>query len=647
MLDKIDLNNTKNLFYITLILMFYAVFTSYSRISSGLFVGENLPFLEIDSYWFLYQAKSILENIITFNFNELYNYDLYSYLMALTALLTGFNLELISFYSPAFISALIAIPLVLLFNGKYRIIGLLMAVILFSSNFFTFRTSIGFSDTDSGIIFFIILFIYALLNKNKYFIFIVALLFHWWYLNAIIILSPILFIYCFYNYKIIDKKELLEKTLFAVAALLPIYIVFKIMIFIILVLLNIFYKDLFTNRNLFILNIVFTLFLFSSIFIKVFNKFNYYFYPVLESFGNIPKLTEDSARVGETRIVDFYTMISNIGLENMYLNGLSFIGFILGLIYLRSIFILFLPVLLLGLGGLLSGIRFFLYLEIPLAAGLAFLIYFILSKNKIIGFVSLFIITAFSFNNAISELKVDLMQNTTTKETYPYLKDISLSISKDSNVIMSNWHYGHAISFYSEGLVSRNGAYHTALMNYFSSKYLLSINEDLFVNGFNNYFYEYRTLINEDKKIFSIDKFIKKSFNGDYFESHDTNKDLFILIPTSIKSENLFKEIEVANKLIKIDPIKSKNKGTFSYIDNNKPVNLLINSKDIYSYYVDNKEIILNKEGNLKMFFSDKYIVTYDKSIENTIFIKLLKGESNRFQLEKSNKEFILFKLKK
>ena len=316
--DYFILNSDKTYIYSFIFLMIYAIYTSFSKVIHSLNITGDLPFIEIDSFWFLNQAKVILFNTFSLNYNDIYSFDLYGYLLAFTHYLTGVNLEIISFYSPILFSVLTVIIILLLFKDN-RLIGFFTALLLMSSSTYVFRTSVGYSDTDSGIVFFIFLFIYSLMKLKKEFVFISAFLFHWWYLNATIILFPIIVLFFIFNYK--KNKELtIDISFFAITALLPLHFSFKFV-------LILFYNYLKKYQIWFL---ILTLILFSyNLFFKIFNKVTYYLNPIIEQKLNIPSLVEDSTRTTETRLISFVDMLHYTVIEKILFNAAAKIGFCL------------------------------------------------------------------------------------------------------------------------------------------------------------------------------------------------------------------------------------------------------------------------------------------------------------------------------
>lgn len=633
--DYFILNSDKTYIYSFIFLMIYAIYTSFSKVIHSLNITGDLPFIEIDSFWFLNQAKAILFNTFSLNYNDIYSFDLYGYLLAFTHYLTGVNLEIISFYSPILFSVLTVIIILLLFKDN-RLIGFFTALLLMSSSTYVFRTSVGYSDTDSGIVFFIFLFIYSLMKLKKEFVFISAFLFHWWYLNATIILFPIIVLFFIFNYK--KNKELtIDISFFAITALLPLHFSFKFV-------LILFYNYLKKYQIWFL---ILTLILFSyNLFFKIFNKVTYYLNPIIEQKLNIPSLVEDSTRTTETRLISFVDMLHYTGIEIILFNAAAIIGFCLASYFYKKEFVYFIPIFLLGLIGLISGVRFFLYLEIALALGLSYLIYLLYLNKKLVGITLMLVVSFFSIKNINYGINLDLFPSNNIKDSLHNIKDISSSINKDSNIVLLQWGLGHIFSFYSDSLTSRNGAYHTALMNYFSLNNFINKNETEFINNYTNYFNEYRNLIKNKEPFFNIDKFIKYSIQ-DKIELPILDKDMYVLIPFKITND-LFKDLGTNETLkhISIDPVRESGNGIFAYIEDNKPKHLLFKDSELHEFNKDNKEVIVNEAGHLNLLFMDKYIVTYDKSIKDSFLITLLSGKSNNFELIKVNKEFVLFKLK-
>lgn len=633
--DYFILNSDKTYIYSFIFLMIYAIYTSFSKVIHSLNITGDLPFIEIDSFWFLNQAKVILFNTFSLNYNDIYSFDLYGYLLAFTHYLTGVNLEIISFYSPILFSVLTVIIILLLFKDN-RLIGFFTALLLMSSSTYVFRTSVGYSDTDSGIVFFIFLFIYSLMKLKKEFVFISAFLFHWWYLNATIILFPIIVLFFIFNYK--KNKELtIDISFFAITALLPLHFSFKFV-------LILFYNYLKKYQIWFL---ILTLILFSyNLFFKIFNKVTYYLNPIIEQKLNIPSLVEDSTRTTETRLISFVDMLHYTGIEIILFNAAAIIGFCLASYFYKKEFVYFIPIFLLGLIGLISGVRFFLYLEIALALGLSYLIYLLYLNKKLVGITLMLVVSFFSIKNINYGINLDLFPSNNIKDSLHNIKDISSSINKDSNIVLLQWGLGHIFSFYSDSLTSRNGAYHTALMNYFSLNNFINKNETEFINNYTNYFNEYRNLIKNKEPFFNIDKFIKYSIQ-DKIELPILDKDMYVLIPFKITND-LFKDLGTNETLkhISIDPVRESGNGIFAYIEDNKPKHLLFKDSELHEFNKDNKEVIVNEAGHLNLLFMDKYIVTYDKSIKDSFLITLLSGKSNNFELIKVNKEFVLFKLK-
>lgn len=624
---------------------------------------NSYPFLEADSFYFMNQAKEILSNKMNFIYNDFFYFDLYGVLIAFLSFLTPFSIETISFYSPAIISSLIVIPFYLIFKelGDYRI-GLLAAFLLIGSTFYWSRTQVGFSDSDSGILFFLFLFIFFLIKKNfnTYWLILSILLFQWWYVNAIIISIPILFIWAIYQY--LNKKAFVKKLTISLISFAPIFILYKIPIILIFIYLYSFRKK-YISYFLLIASIFISLY---SFFIKIWIKINYYLFNFNnkindKDFSLRNELLPDSRYINENQTIELSSVCNTIFYENCFLFTLSIIGFYFLYKFSKKLFFVLMPVLFLGLSALFLGNRFFLYLEPILSISLSvFIIYFsnkIRNRKKEYFFIFFIIFLFLTHDNYTRESKVDLVTGDTIFKKINSLKhNISEHIKENSFIITPTWEQGHTISFYTNSYTARNGAIHSSLMNFYFSTQFLSENEELIVANFINYFNKFKKSIELKESPFVMNDFIEKEIFNDKLKPTYYSHDIYILLPIDLKHKHIERNLEL--KSVKEKPIynfysgylkSNYNSNFLSYDINKNKLNTIFlkNKVELDKVIIDNKLIYSNKDNKFNLNINGKLITLYDKKIEDTFIIKLYTNKLKYFDLIFEDDTYRLFKLNK
>lgn len=625
----------------------FGLIFSYIKVLPDFYIGEVYPFLENDSFWFMYQARNLLDPALAFNFNSLYGYDLYGVLLAGLHLVTTVQIETLSFYSPAVISSLTVIPLYLIFKELgNKNIGFLAAGILFVSEFYTFRTSVGFSDTDSGIILLLFTFIYFLIKEDKVKATITAFIFHWWYLNSIILILPIIFLWACYKYY--KKEDFISMYTFVLTAVVPVFGFIKVIGLGLFFLIDNKYKI--SSKSFYIIGIFMSIFAGKDYLFKIYNKVNYYLVEKVELKGSVIKgLINDSARVTESQTISFIETMERIGLENIYVNTFAAFGLIAIFFFSRKLFIIIIPIFILGLMSLFSGIRFIIFLEPVMAIALATILVMIYEKNKKTGLFTGLIVLALSYQHITQHYVLFLTKNHDKLTHIPAIEDFSKYIEKDSNVFLPIWHYGHNISFYSNSLVSSNGAFHTSRMNYFQTKIMLEENEELAKDKIKIYFKELREIVNEKKPIFDINKIINNLENKKNIEKVTNKKNIYLAFPIRLEAKNVM--LDQGKKAIlrdfKFDKLTGKDRSRHTNF-NKKDLSLTssyIKIENIGKIKYKN-ELLQDKDKNQVLSITEDLIITYEKNLENTLMIKLLENRSKYFEKITVNKEYILFKMK-
>ena len=165
-LDENRVNSKLIVIYISIAYIFSLVvrFFLYYQASENpnyFYNGNIIPLWTADAGLYGYYANQILDGV-SYPFVAEY---MPGYLLSWIVDLTGMNLDRVIFFTPAFLSSLVVVPMILISN-YYRLakLGLYGALIGSSMSSYYYRTHLGYYDTDILNAFFPLLSIYFLIR---------------------------------------------------------------------------------------------------------------------------------------------------------------------------------------------------------------------------------------------------------------------------------------------------------------------------------------------------------------------------------------------------------------------------------------------------------------------------------------------------
>ena len=440
--------------YIFNILIRYILYLQIPDGGSFFYNGEIIPIWTPDASLYGFYAKELFNGI---------DYPLTSeyipaYLVYYISKYTGFSLESVIFFAPAFLSSLAVIPLILIADVyNLRKLGFLSALFGVSFVSYYYRTHLGYYDTDILNIFFPMFAIYFFIKyihskEIKYLLFgIVSLsLFYFWYHSSkIVILSIII---TFIIYIAFFKRDLIDKK----------YLILGV----ILIIISLFFLDISIDRALDYLNKN------SDIVISTQN-------------GEIVKFKGALSDVAEAQPIDFHTFIERVSGNWVYFI-ISIFGYITLIFKYRSFF-LTLPLIFIAFLSLKAGLRFTIYavpiFSFTLIYGVDLIFNYILVKwgefkdkiAKIATAIFTLFIVLFTIKNIIMynlNLKPYYFSN---REDIKALKELD-RVSNPNDFIIAPWDYGWPLWYYANiSTIVDNGNGH-AEDKYIVSKILLSDN---------------------------------------------------------------------------------------------------------------------------------------------------------------------------
>lgn len=387
--------------------------------------GKFLSILSPDPAFHGYNAKLLLEGIDK-------EFSLISSLIAFLVQ-SGFDINSVMYFAPAFFSSLIVIPIILLLS-LYKLPKMESYLFgVFSGIGFGYysRTYLGYFDTDTLNIFFPLMILYSFIatikTRNIFYLLIALIssyLFYKWYHQALMIIAPMIGIFILYililNYKLLLKYK------------------FPIVGTIILICIAVFYK---VDNSLFQTNIE-----------RYFHK-ETFLNTVIN--GNITyNMIKPMDLVSEARSYDIETLANRL-LGNSFLVLIALIGYIIAIVKERT-FILALPLLALGFASYSLGIRFTMYANQVLIISYLFFLLFITNKLyckfsysaiKIVAPIILTIPLAISLYNSTKFWNTKVAMPVFTPQQVQVLETLKTK-TKSSDYIVTWWDYGWPIWYY-------------------------------------------------------------------------------------------------------------------------------------------------------------------------------------------------------
>ncbi len=556
-------NNKKLIIYIIIayiislsirLLLYYQI----SNNNDFFYNGYIIPLWTPDAGLYGYYTKQLLQGV-SYPFISEYTP---AYLLYGIIRLTGINLNTALFFTPAFLSSLIVIPIILIANS-YKLVkfGFYGAIIGSLMTSYYYRTHLGYYDTDILNAFFPLMAIFFLIkfsiNKKLIDALIassVLTIFNFWYHSSISIIIATIFIFIIYTIIYERKSIYAYQTIFLLSiSILPLAFIYKILILITLCIL--FYslnKYQKINYKVYILTlfIIFLGFISLSDTTQYYKRVNSYINKtssiiVKNSQNREIKFKSDLDGVIEAKNINLSEMVHRVsGAMPFFI--LAIIGYLALLIRFKSM-LLTLPLIGIAFLSMIAGLRFTIYGVTILSFSMVFGVY-IVFKNILITWgefskkvlniataIFLTIVSIFALMTIINynkEIKPVFFSSTEDIKT---LDKFKRELDKD-DFILSWWEYGWPLWYYlnNKNTLLDNGKHQQD--NFIISKMLLSNNQN-FVRNSSIFFVE--KYIEGRKKGFDkvMNYFLKNysltylnKLNNSSFKLPKSNRKVYILL---------------------------------------------------------------------------------------------------------------------
>jgi hypothetical protein len=497
--------------YIFNILLRYILYLQIYNDSSIFYNGEIIPIWTPDASLYGFYAKQLLSGVI-YPFTSEY---IPAYLIYYLVKITGFSLENVLFFAPAFLSSLIVIPIILIAK-IYNLENIGFLSTLFGASFvsYYYRTHLGYFDTDLLNLFFPMFSIYFLIKytHTKYIKYILyaliwLLLFYFWYHSSLMIIISIVFTFLVYLYLFDDEID---------------------------------------RKYIFLGTILSIIFLYIFGFLSIDRVLDY-----LSKNNDILIQGLDGNRLVFNSALKYVAEAQSIGFD-MFVKRVSgnFIYFIIsifGYVYLvlkyRS-FLLTFPLIFISFLSIQAGLRFTIYavpiLAFSLVYGINLIFNFILVKwgefNKKISNLAVYIFTMFIVLNSTS----NLVRYNLRLEPFYFSNSSDINalkkldrVSSQKDFIVAPWDYGWPLWYYADisTIVDNGNGY--AEDKYITSKILLSDSNTFVRNSTLFFINRYKRdsnspILQSFLKEYPISYFDK--FNNIDFNISSIDRDSFILL---------------------------------------------------------------------------------------------------------------------
>ncbi|MBX7489887.1 STT3 domain-containing protein [Helicobacter turcicus] len=485
---------------------------------------DILHFLEsfLDSNTFASALNFVQNFTLDSNFKSTLNsptHEPLSIITALIAFLTPLSLEQVLFYLPGFLGALIVFPM-LYITRHFGIVPAILASLLsaLSISYFN-RTIFGYYDTDMLILPLALSVLALTLSKNVCafgFLFALSVFSLLYYPNLrYVFLSFIAILLCFKS-----KRETAAILMLAIpfALFLPFSLFGAVVWITISVILNVFKippKLFWIILSAFVFFMLYVLLpsllhtpFFSTLFMDSQNTQPLPFLNVLDS-------------IAETSKISFNTFAVRVS-GNLALFILSLVGYGY-LVYKKRVFLLFLPLLLLGAFSLLQGLRFSFYSSPVSALGLSYLLYqsTLLKKIPLRPLFQTFFILLTLYPHLLH------IKNYTPKPILDFTEAQILKAipSKKGDSALAWWDYGYMINYFSNLNVFIDGGKHSGKQNFPVSLFFASSDNDLSYNIA-------KSLLNGSMEShFKTPSFLESLL---HYKPQDHAQNLYIILPLSM-----------------------------------------------------------------------------------------------------------------
>ncbi len=389
-----------------------------------------------------------------------------------------FSFETIIFYMSAFLSSLVVIPIILigksLKNIEFGFVAALLASIAWS---YYNRTLVGYYDTDMLNILFPALLLWSLIlalrsQKDEYLLFtaLEIIAYRAWYPQSYALefsFFALLGIYALYLWR---KKEDISYlvTLMTFMMLAMINLNGWLRIVVVVTFFITYKKELLKNYLSYLFGISILLFFLTGGFDPIWGKLKAYV------FRDTIAATKDSIElhfftvmqtIREAGSIPFTTFANRIS-GHIATFILSLIGYI-WLLWRYPVMLLTLPLLGLGFLAYSSGLRFTIYAIIPLAFGIAFLIFEIAKFFQITLFRRVFIVAA-----SLLILAPNIYHAYEYRVPTVFVKpevavlDKLKSLASREDYVVAWWDYGYPIRYYSDVKTLIDGGKHEGDVNF-------------------------------------------------------------------------------------------------------------------------------------------------------------------------------------
>jgi len=619
--------------YVFNILLRYILYFQIAENSDYLYNGQIIPIWTPDASLYGYYAKNLL-NGITYPFNSEY---IPAYLIFYLVKITGFSLEKVLFFTPAFLSSLVVIPIILIAN-IYKLTKIGFLSMLFGATFvsYYYRTHLGYYDTDVLNIFFPLFSIYFLIayihsKSIKYLLFslISLILFNFWYHSSKVIIASIIIIFIIYIF--LFERNLIKKTNLR-----------YIFIFIGLAIILLFFLNM--DRVLEYLD--------KSRDITIQTTQN----GTLKFIGALKN-------VAEAQPIDFQMFVKRVSGNWTYFI-ISLFGYLALLFKYRSFF-LTLPMVFIAFLSLKAGLRFTIYavpiFSFSLVYGIKLIFDFLLVKwgefnkntSNIATTIFIAFITLFTIKNLLDynlNIKPFYFSNTDDIKALNKLSEVS----NPDDFIIAPWDYGWPLWYYANiSTIVDNGNGH-AEDKYITSKILLSDNKYFTKNASLFFVNKYKENSNSDIIRKFLNEYPISYFNklkDKNFSTPKIEKKVFILLHKSMLLEtykaieassnfNLKNKKEYKSNLYNILFLKKRftkdsqilNTTTRFKIDLKRGMilssNIIENAKVKKIVIFNNNKILFNREyntnNNIYILIYNKKILIMNKKLFNSFLVQAL-----------------------
>lgn len=439
-----------------------------------------------DGYFFAEGARDIISGMS--QENDLSPIDsAASMLTAIIAKIVPVSFESVIFYMPAFFSSLVVIPIILIGRSLGKLeVGFIAALLASIAWSYYNRTMVGYYDTDLLNIVFPTVLLWSLIwaiktQENKYLLFTALdiIAYRWWYPQSYALeFAFFALILAYVVYQFIKKEDFkynLVLVTFMMFAMVQLDGVLRVGIISILYLLLTYKKELFFKYLYYLFALSIALFAITGGFNPIWGKLKgYVFKDHISTSGEDLKLHYYTVMqtIREAGAISFETFANRISGHTI-----TFIFSLIGFIWLsikHPIVLLSLPMI--GLGFLANGffgiipsggLRFTIYAIVPLALGMAFLIYSVSSFiQNTIAIYSVMILLTIAILIPNIKHAIDYKVPTVFTQDEVKVLDKLKSIASREDYVVGWWDYGYPIRYYADVKTLSDGGKHSGSVNF-------------------------------------------------------------------------------------------------------------------------------------------------------------------------------------